>query len=101
MTKNTKTDQKYQSLVLFCHFSTSALNSIPSCTLCTSSTFAVKTCKIVDVYVGKSLKNSEKSVTVRITYGSDKKTLSGPEIDQCEKNILESLKSQINFSLRV
>ena len=61
----------------------------------------VKTCKIVDVYVGKSLKNSEKSVTVRITYGSDKKTLSGPEIDQCEKNILESLKSQINFSLRV
>ena len=45
------------------------------------------------VYEDESLGLGTKSVTVRSTYGSLEKTLSGNEIDQCEKSILNSLSS--------
>ena len=56
--------------------------------------------QVIDVYDDESLGLGTKSVTVRSTYGSLEKTLSGNEIDQCEKSILNSLKNKIDFQIR-
>ena len=56
--------------------------------------------QVIDVYEDESLGLGTKSVTVRSTYGSLEKTLSGNEIDQCEKSILNSLKNKIDFQIR-
>jgi len=56
--------------------------------------------QVIDVYEDESIGLETKSVTVRTTYGSFEKTLSGDEIDQCEKNILNSLKNKIDFQIR-
>ena len=56
--------------------------------------------QVIDVYEDESLGHGTKSVTVRITYGSLEKTLSGNEIDQCEKTILNSLKNKIDYQIR-
>tara|TARA_Y100001960_G_scaffold317101_1_gene384972 strand:+ start:917 stop:3328 length:2412 start_codon:yes stop_codon:yes gene_type:complete len=56
--------------------------------------------KVIDIYKDESIGLDTKSVTVRITYGSYEKTLSGNEIDQCENSILNSLKNKIDFQIR-
>ena len=56
--------------------------------------------QVIDIYKDESIGLDTKSVTVRITYGSFEKTLSGNEIDQCEKSILNSLKNKIDFQIR-
>ena len=56
--------------------------------------------KVINIYKDESIGLDTKSVTVRITYGSFEKTLSGNEIDQCEKSILNSLKNKIDFQIR-
>ena len=56
--------------------------------------------QVIDVYEDESLGSGNKSVTVRTTYGSLEKTLSGNEIDKCEKSILNSLKNKIDFQIR-
>ena len=56
--------------------------------------------QVIDVYEDESLGLETKSVTVRTTYGSLEKTLSGNEIDKCEKSILNSLKNKIDFQIR-
>ena len=60
----------------------------------------VRNCEAVDIYEGESMEKNKKSLTIRITYGSQEKTLSGKEIDICESNILKSLENNLEFSLR-
>ena len=60
----------------------------------------IKAIKVIDIYKDDSLGNNKKSLTVRVTYGSDGKTLSGEEIDECEKSFLSNLSKKISFDIR-
>ena len=55
---------------------------------------------VIDIYKDNSIGNDKKSLTVRLTYGSNKKTLSGNEIDNCEKSFLSHLSKKIKFDIR-
>ncbi len=55
---------------------------------------------VIDIYKDNSLGDRKKSLTVRLIYGSDEKTLSGEEIDNCEKLFLSHLSKKINFDIR-
>ena len=55
---------------------------------------------VVDIYKDKSLGDGNKSLTVRMTYGSKERTLSGEEIDNCEKSFLTHLSKKIKFDIR-
>ena len=57
--------------------------------------------KVIDIYKDDSLGNNKKSLTVRVTYGSKEKTLSGEEIDKSEKAFLDNLSKKISFDIRV
>ena len=46
------------------------------------------------------LVTEKKSLTVRLIYGSDERTLSGEEIDNCEKLFLSHLSKKIDFDIR-
>ena len=60
----------------------------------------IKAIKVIDIYTDESLGENKKSLTVRVTYGSDHKTLSGQEIDECEKVFLSNLSKKISFDIR-
>ena len=60
----------------------------------------IKAIKVIDIYKDESLGENKKSLTVRVTYGSDHKTLSGQEIDECEKVFLSNLSKKISFDIR-
>jgi phenylalanyl-tRNA synthetase beta chain len=60
----------------------------------------VRSCEAIDIYQGDPMEKNKKSLTIRITYGSEEKTLSGTEVDTCESNILKSLENNLEFSLR-
>ena len=55
---------------------------------------------VIDIYKDESLGSNKKSLTVRVTYGSDDRTLSGDEIDECEKSFLSNLSKKISFDIR-
>ena len=55
---------------------------------------------VIDIYKDKSLGDGNKSLTVRMTYGSKERTLSGEEIDNCEKSFLTHLSKKIKFDIR-
>ena len=55
---------------------------------------------VIDIYKDNSLGDRKKSLTVRLIYGSDEKTLSGEEIDNCEKLFLSHLSKKIDFDIR-
>ena len=56
--------------------------------------------KVIDIYKDKLLGGGNKSLTVRMTYGSKERTLSGEEIDNCEKSFLTHLSKKIKFDIR-
>ena len=60
----------------------------------------IKAIKVIDIYKDESIGDNKKSLTVRVTYGSDNKTLSGSEIDECEKAFLSNLSKKISFDIR-
>ena len=55
---------------------------------------------VIDIYKDKLLGDGNKSLTVRMTYGSKERTLSGEEIDNCEKSFLTHLSKKIKFDIR-
>ena len=55
---------------------------------------------VIDIYKDKLLGGGNKSLTVRMTYGSKERTLSGEEIDNCEKSFLTHLSKKIKFDIR-
>ena len=55
---------------------------------------------VIDIYKDNSLGDRKKSLTVRLIYGSDERTLSGEEIDNCEKLFLSHLSKKIDFDIR-
>ncbi len=60
----------------------------------------IKAIKVIDIYKDESLGSNKKSLTVRVTYGSGDRTLSGEEIDECEKSFLSNLSKKISFDIR-
>ena len=60
----------------------------------------IKAINVIDIYKDESLGSNKKSLTVRVTYGSDDRTLSGDEIDECEKSFLSNLSKKISFDIR-
>ena len=63
-----------------------------------NNSFPVPFIKVKSIPLAASLEN-KKSLTVRVTYGSDHKTLSGQEIDECEKVFLSNLSKKIIFDI--
>ncbi len=60
----------------------------------------VKEIEIFDVYEGEHVKENEKSIAIRIVFGSDTHTLKDEEINNVFETMLESLKRDLNAQLR-
>jgi phenylalanyl-tRNA synthetase beta chain len=54
----------------------------------------------VDVYEGKGLEESERSVTVRLEYRSDEKTLIDEEVDTAHDRIINAVIDGLGVRLR-
>ena len=60
----------------------------------------LKKVDFVDVYEGKGMADDERSLTVRLEYRSDQKTLLDEEVEQIHRMILQSLEENLGAKLR-
>ena len=60
----------------------------------------LKDASFVDEYRGKQIPNGKKSVTIRLTIGSDEKTLTSQEIESAAKQVMKKLKKKMGAELR-
>lgn len=60
----------------------------------------VRSASFVDVYRGKQIPNGKKSITLRLVIGSDKKTLTGDEIEKAAAIVSKRLTKQLGGELR-
>ena len=56
--------------------------------------------QFVDIYEGKGMADNERSVTIRLEYRSDKKTLLDEEVDNVHIEILKNLEQETGAKLR-
>ncbi len=60
----------------------------------------LQTVEFVDVYEGKGMADDERSITIRLEYRSDEKTLLDEEVDNVHAEILKNLESETGAKLR-
>lgn len=60
----------------------------------------VSSVKFLDQYEGEQIPAGKKSLTYRIIYQSERRTLNDEEIDQCYKKSVKELKDKFNVELR-
>ena len=65
-----------------------------------SSKSYLQSLRIFDVYAGKNINEKKKSVAIRITWGSNKKTLSEDEIAEETSLIISGMERKLNAILR-
>ncbi len=56
--------------------------------------------EFVDVYEGKGMPENERSITIRIEYRSDERTLTESEVDALHKQIVENLEQTLDIKPR-
>ncbi|MFN8388823.1 MAG: phenylalanine--tRNA ligase subunit beta [Bdellovibrionota bacterium] len=59
----------------------------------------LRSIEVLDVYRGKPLKETEKSISVRMAFGSDERTLSGEEISALQEQLISAVRGS-KYSLR-
>lgn len=65
--------------------------------------YDLKLCRsvsFVDVFEGKGMESDERSITIRVEYRSDERTLTEDEVEVIHEKILESLTSSLNIKQR-
>ena len=60
----------------------------------------LKDASFVDEYRGKQIPNGKKSVTIRLTIGSDENTLTSQEIESAANQVMKTLKKKMGAELR-
>ena len=60
----------------------------------------LKDASFVDEYRGEQIPNGKKSVTIRLTIGSDEKTLTSQEIESAANQVMKKLKKKMGAELR-
>ena len=60
----------------------------------------LKAADFVDEYRGKQIPKGKKSVTIRLTIGSDEKTLTSAEIEKCADRVMRTLTHTMGAELR-
>ena len=60
----------------------------------------LKDAAFVDEYRGKQVPDGKKSVTIRLTIGSQEKTLTSAEIEECASSALHRLVKKLGAELR-
>ncbi len=60
----------------------------------------LKDASFVDEYRGKQIPNGKKSVTIRLTIGSDENTLTSQEIESAANQVMKKLKKKMGAELR-
>ena len=60
----------------------------------------LKDASFVDEYRGKQIPSGKKSVTIRLTIGSDEKTLTSQEIENAANQVMKKLGKKMNAELR-
>ena len=60
----------------------------------------LKDASFVDEYRGEQIPNGKKSVTIRLTIGSDEKTLTSQEIESAASQVMKKLKKKMGAELR-
>ena len=60
----------------------------------------LKDASFVDEYRGKQIPAGKKSVTIRLTIGSDEKTLTSQEIENVANQVMKNLHKMIGAELR-
>lgn len=61
----------------------------------------VKDASFVDEYRGKQIPAGKKSVTIRLTIGSDEKTLTSQEIENAANQVMKKLGKVMGAELRM
>ena len=56
--------------------------------------------EFVDLYEGKGLGDDERSITVRLEYRSDERTLTEEEVEEAHRSIVDAVISQLGMRLR-
>jgi len=57
--------------------------------------------EFIDVYEGKGMADDERSITVRLTYRNDERTLIEQEVDELHQQIIARLEAEIAVKPRV
>jgi len=60
----------------------------------------VKSVEIFDLYTGEKIPQGQKSVAVRVRYGSFDKTLTDEEVNRFHQKILNTLTTELNIEQR-
>jgi phenylalanyl-tRNA synthetase beta chain len=60
----------------------------------------LRSVEFVDVYEGKGVADDERSLTVRLGYRSDERTLTDEQVDEVHSGLLRSLETETNAKLR-
>ncbi len=66
----------------------------------TKKTENLKDVLFVDEYKGKQVPEGKKSVTIRLVIGSDDKTLTGNEIENCANSVIKKLTKTVGADIR-
>ena len=60
-----------------------------------------RSAEFVDVYEGKGIKDNERSITIRLNYRSDERTLLDEEVDSVHREILQSIEAKFGATQRI
>ena len=72
---------------------------IENCIYISSKNFLIGT-KIFDIYDGKNISDGKKSIAFRVSWGSNKKTLSEDEINKEANLIISGMQKKLGATLR-
>ncbi len=71
----------------------------PLCDIVRASSKLVRSCDIISVYEGSSIPEGEKSVSLRVVFGSNEKTLEPTDVDSLQKTVVRALEKK-GYGLR-
>ncbi len=69
-------------------------------TVCAADAANLRSVDFVDIYQGKQLPKGKKSLAFRLVYRSDEGTLTGEEVAEEQKKVIETLKEKVGAELR-
>jgi len=60
----------------------------------------VQSVELFDIYLGKGIPDGKKSMAYRVTFGSEKQTLSDQEVDEAFKALVDKVKDEMGATIR-
>lgn len=68
--------------------------------MCSTPRTELEGVEIFDVYTGGNIAQDQKSVAIRVRYGSVERTLTDDEVTRLHQRVIDALQKKLNVSFR-